>query len=249
VIFHNETSSWVLVMSAGDRLEFYTSPDLTSWTLQSSFGTDPDQGLKGVWECPDFFPLEYSPTGQRLWVVLVSNGGGGPNGGSNTQYFIGNFNGTHFTSPQMDVLWMETGVDNYASISFFNEPKGRRVIIGWMTNLMYANDLPTGDWRGHMTLPRELKLSPDEFGMPKLTSHFVEELAAELHRSDQVYVNQEEVTIEPEGVLVLSERFNWTNALLHLNLSFNIGGLGERSSLSICLVNELGQEVCTGKDN
>jgi len=53
---------------------------------------------------------------------------------------------------------MDSGVDNYASISFFNEPLGRRVIIGWMTNLIYANDLPTGDWRGQMTFPRELQL-------------------------------------------------------------------------------------------
>jgi fructan beta-fructosidase len=71
--------SWVLVMAAGDRVQFYKSTDLRNWEFLSDFGAEPDQGLKGVWECPDIFPLKEESSGDEHWVLLVSNGGGGKN--------------------------------------------------------------------------------------------------------------------------------------------------------------------------
>jgi levanase/levanbiose-producing levanase len=56
-------------------------------------------------------------------------------------------------------LWLDWGRDCYASVSFSNAPDGRRIIIGWMNNWDYANELPTGPWRSSMTLARELRLT------------------------------------------------------------------------------------------
>jgi levanase len=43
--------------------------------------------------------------------------------------------------------WLDWGRDYYATVSFSNAPDGRRVMLGWMNNWDYANDIPTGTWR------------------------------------------------------------------------------------------------------
>ncbi|MEE2524164.1 glycoside hydrolase family 32 protein [Pseudarthrobacter sp. J75] len=56
-------------------------------------------------------------------------------------------------------LWLDWGRDCYASVSFSNVPDGRRIIMGWMNNWDYANELPTDPWRSSMTLAREVRLT------------------------------------------------------------------------------------------
>jgi fructan beta-fructosidase len=87
----------------------------------------------------------------------VSINPGGPNKGSATQYFVGDFDGKKFTASHTDIRWLDYGPDTYAGVTFSNT--GDKVIlIGWMNNWLYAGDLPTKTWKGAMTLPRELKL-------------------------------------------------------------------------------------------
>ena len=57
--------------------------------------------------------------------------------------------------------WLDYGRDYYAAVSFANMPEGKRVMLGWMNNWDYANDIPTNPWRSAMSLPREVKLTPD----------------------------------------------------------------------------------------
>ena len=64
-------------------------------------------------------------------------------------------------------LWADYGSDFYAAITWDNLPKSdpRRILIGWMSNWDYANDVPTSPWRGAMTVPRTLTLRPTFAGI------------------------------------------------------------------------------------
>lgn len=55
--------------------------------------------------------------------------------------------------------WIDYGADHYATISWHNLPDGSRpTLISWMNNWDYGGAIPTGDFRGSMTLPREYSL-------------------------------------------------------------------------------------------
>ena len=157
VFWHEATQSWILVLVAGDHAKIYRSADLISWTYQSEFGKE-SGAHGGVWECPDLFPLKVSDSGKEKWVLIISINPGAPNGGSGTQYFIGEFDGTTFTSTQKEEKWIDWGTDNYAGITYNNEPNNQRIFIGWMSNWAYARDTPTKEWRSAMTVPRNLSL-------------------------------------------------------------------------------------------
>ncbi|WP_081212287.1 glycoside hydrolase family 32 protein [Salegentibacter sediminis] len=160
VIWHDDTQQWIMVVAAGQEILFYSSPNLKEWKFLQSFG----QGLGahgGVWECPDLFMVE-NENGDEKWALLVSINPGGPNGGSGTQYFLGSFDGKTFQTNQTETKWLDHGPDNYAGVTWSNEPNGRNLFIGWMSNWAYAQDVPTKAWRSAMTLPRRLKLSQDE---------------------------------------------------------------------------------------
>jgi fructan beta-fructosidase len=154
VMWYKPDRKWVMTLATKDRVTFYSSPDLKSWTRESEFGKE--QGAHdGVWECPNLFPLQLGDT--AYWVLLVSTNPGGPNGGSGTQYFIGQFDGKKFYTGGSTIKWIDYGPDDYAGITWNNTGK-RKIFLGWMSNWIYANQVPTTAWRNAMTLPRDLKL-------------------------------------------------------------------------------------------
>ena len=104
------TGHWVMVLAAGDEVALYRSDDLLTWTPCSTFGRG-HGAHGGLWETPDLFELEVAGTGQRRWVLVLSVLGGGPAGGTGTQYFVGSFDGTTFTSddPAGSVRWVDHG--------------------------------------------------------------------------------------------------------------------------------------------
>jgi fructan beta-fructosidase len=163
VFWHEESSKWILALVAGDHAKFYSSSNLKEWELISEFGRD--KGAHGgVWECPDLFKLRVDESDEERWVLLISINPGAPNGGSGTQYFVGDFDGTTFTSNQTQAEWLDYGMDNYAGVTYNNVPTDDRVFIGWMSNWNYARDTPTEAWRSSMTLPRKITLHKDENG-------------------------------------------------------------------------------------
>jgi fructan beta-fructosidase len=149
---------WVMALAVGHQIWFYISSNLIDWSKASEFGDDIG-AHGGVWECPDLFQLT-DAAGVQKWVLLVSLNPGGPNGGSATQYFVGEFDGEVFTADDSVIRWLDFGPDNYAAVSWDNTP-GERLIVGWMNNWTYANFTPTAPWRGAMTLPRKLELIKD----------------------------------------------------------------------------------------
>ena len=159
VFWHNESNQWIMSLATKQTITFYGSANLKSWTRLSEFG-DGIGSHGGVWECPDLVSLDYN--GKTKWVLVVSINPGGPNGGSATQYFIGDFDGKTFRADALPYpLWMDYGRDNYAGLTWGNIPEndGRKIFMGWMSNWDYANNVPTKNFRSAMTVARELKIA------------------------------------------------------------------------------------------
>lgn len=154
VMWYAPKKKWIMTLATKDRITFYVSPDLKRWKKESEFGlTIGAHG--GVWECPDLFPLKLN--GKTYWVLIVNINPGGPNGGSATQYFTGDFNGSKFTPRDTKTRWLDYGPDEYAGVTWGNTGN-RKIFLGWMSNWEYANQVPTVKWRNAMTIPRELSL-------------------------------------------------------------------------------------------
>ncbi len=154
VMWYSPEKKWVMTLATKDRITFYSSPNLKTWKKESEFGLNLG-AHGGVWECPDLFPLKLK--GQTHWVLIVNINPGGPNKGSATQYFIGQFNGQKFTPIDSKLRWLDYGPDEYAGVTWSNTGN-RKIFLGWMSNWEYANKVPTKQWRNAMTIPRELSL-------------------------------------------------------------------------------------------
>ena len=158
VNWYAKGKKWVMALATKDRITFYSSPDMKDWKKESDFGQDAG-AHGGVWECPSLFPmtLKVREMDRSYWVLLVSNNPGGPNGGSGTQYFIGQWDGHVFKPLDTVTRWIDYGPDDYAG-AVWNNTGRRRIFLGWMSNWDYANQLPTATWRNAMTVPRNLSL-------------------------------------------------------------------------------------------
>jgi beta-fructofuranosidase len=95
------------------------------------------------------------------YVMLISINPGAPLGGSITQYFVGNFNGTHFEADDARTRLTDFAKDNYAGQFFYGIPADEdQIAVNWASNWQYTNVVPTagdliGDgFRSAMTVPR-----------------------------------------------------------------------------------------------
>ena len=151
VFWNEDIKAWNLILAAGQEMRIYSSKDLKDWKYESSFGKEYGNH-SGVWECPDLFKID------GKWVLICNINPGGPFGGSATQYFIGQFDGRKFTCESMPKVtkWLDYGKDHYATVSFYNAPDNRRVVLAWMSNWQYANQVPTKQYRSANSIPRDL---------------------------------------------------------------------------------------------
>src|SRR5690606_13223753 len=154
VTWYEPDKKWIMTLATKDRITFFSSKNLKEWTKESEFGEK--LGVHtGVWECPDLFPMNYN--GETIWILIVSIGDGGPNGGSATQYFTGHFDGQKFIASDSTIKWIDYGPDNYAGVTWSNTGD-RKIFLGWMSNWRYASRVPTVKWRSAMTILRDLSL-------------------------------------------------------------------------------------------
>ena len=162
IFWYEPTQKWIMILAAGQEMQFYSSPNLKEWTFESSFGRQyGNHG--GVWECPDMMQLPVRGTGQQKWMLVCNINPGGPFGGNATQYFVGQFDGHKFTCESKPEVtkWMDYGKDHYATVSFSNAPENRHVVLAWMSNWQYANQVPTHQFRSANSIPRDLDLFTD----------------------------------------------------------------------------------------
>ena len=160
--WNEDIKAWNLILAAGQEMRIYSSKDLKDWKYESSFGKEYGNH-SGVWECPDLFEIKDEKLNIKKWVLICNINPGGPFGGSATQYFVGDFDGKKFTCESMPKVtkWLDYGKDHYATVSFYNAPENRRVVLAWMSNWQYANQVPTKQFRSANSIPRDLGLFTD----------------------------------------------------------------------------------------
>jgi fructan beta-fructosidase len=206
VFWYEPSKSWVMLLAAKDQILFYRSPDLKNWDYLSSFGcrNGIGQGARGEpWECPDLFELPIESTAgfnvlKSRWILLVSVAKNAANGGSGTQYFIGHFDGTIFVNDLASdaTLWLDYGRDYYAAVSWEAHPKNatERIVLGWMSNWDYAQDVPAVDYRSAMAIARQLTLVQTKTSL-QLRVLPVEQLGEKLEPHAEVELRNKSITV------------------------------------------------------
>ena len=230
VFWHEQSKNWVASIAAQDQISFYASSDLKNWKKLSDFGKTIGSH-DGVWECPDLFSMEYE--GKTVWVLIVNINPGGPNGGSASQYFVGDFNGKEFKCDYKQTKWIDYGPDEYAGVTWSNTGN-RKIFIGWMSNWQYANIVPTEKFRNAFTIPRELGLK---------------------NINEQYYVTSTPVSelkkMEKQSIVINNLTINGSTDLtskignLEVPSKFNLV-LSNKNDFSIELVNTLNEKVVVG---
>ncbi|MBC6613023.1 glycoside hydrolase family 32 protein [Hymenobacter sp. BT507] len=232
VSWHEATKQWVMTLATLDRITFYASPNLKDWTKLSEFG-EKLGAHGGVWECPDLFPLALN--GKSYWVLIVNLNPGGPNGGSATQYFVGQFDGKTFTPLNTKTKWADYGPDEYAGVTW-NNTGNRRLFLGWMSNWEYANQVPTSPWRSAMTIPRELGLRQENGEI-----YLISQPAAELRTIAGQTTTLQNITAK--SPTDLTARLGSTTGKRKLTLSTQ-----QLQDFELVLSNAAGEELVLGYD-
>lgn len=219
VVWHGESQQWVMVLTEGQEIAFYGSKNLINWEKMSTWGRGEACHDSSSWECPDLFSIvdDYSV---RRWVLVIGVIHNGYAGGSGTQYVLGDFNGRKFTNmnDKETVLWMDYGRDFYATQSYSDAPNNRRVAIAWMSNWLYANDVPATSHRSAMTFPRELKLITTKQGL-RISQAFASEALYEIDNG----VGLAGQIIEENELHVLTART--VGSLIEMQLTLAKGGM------------------------
>lgn len=163
---------WVMIMHEGIAMTIYNSKDFKNWQITDTL-------TAGYWECPELFELPVDgDKDNEKWVVYGVNG----------IYQIGNFDGKKFT-PETEMLrynckpWSMTAAQTYN-----DEPKGRRVSIGWG----HAS-FPGMAFTETFTFPMEmhLKTTPNGVRLHVLPVEELEQLHAKKYSFENIIIGDE----------------------------------------------------------
>lgn len=230
VMWYDPGKKWIMTLATKDRVTFYSSRNLLNWKKESEFG-EHIGAHGGVWECPDLFALD--DNGKKVWILIVNINPGAPNLGSGTQYFVGSFDGNKFITSNTKTKWLDYGPDDYAGITWSNTGR-RKIFLGWMSNWLYANVVPTDRWRNAMTIPRELKLK--HVGKDVLV---VSEPVKELNIIQQHPITEGDVVVQTN--LDIHQKVGAVNFPCRLNLSMD-----SVKDFSVVLSNNNGEQLIIG---
>ena len=182
---------WILTVGGigNQQTSIFASDDLIHWEYQSQmFHKD---GSVVDADCTDLYPMTVEGTGETKWVY---NGAG-------TFYVIGdlvkNSQGKYEFVAETAPIPYTACSDVYATQTFFNDAKGRRVAMSWLQDDPGATRI----WAGQQTLPWEigLKKSGDSY---LLTSYPVEEFEA--YRSDSPIFSTTDTIVKEDSANILA---------------------------------------------
>ena len=141
VFWYASENKWVMIVSAGKEISFYDSKDKKDWKYMSSFGE-----RYGVQPCLFEYPYMVElpvdgDIGRKKWALVVNVNPGCYFGGSATQYFIGDFDGTNFICDNQPNVtkWLDWGKDHYVTACFSNTEE-RVIVVPWMNNRQHCSD-------------------------------------------------------------------------------------------------------------
>ncbi|ADM68829.1 Levanase [Paenibacillus polymyxa E681] len=200
VVWDEAYQRWIMVVSGGDHIRFFTSTNLIDWRWTDNFGYG-DYIRGGVWECPDLFQLPVDDVNTSKWVLMISTGASTNTQGSDAEYFIGELTSEGKFQNDLSpgkVLKTDWGKEFYASMTFSNVPDGRRIMLAWMTNWDYPFSFPTSPWKGQFSIPRELSLKTTREGI-RLMQHPISELTS--LRSRLFSIENQSVTESSPNIL------------------------------------------------
>ncbi|HMU68798.1 MAG TPA: glycoside hydrolase family 32 protein [Chitinophagales bacterium] len=197
VFWNSSIRKWNMVLAVGDHIRIFSSPDLKKWTFESDFKPEEDEEV-GVWECPDLFQMAVAGSSDKKWVMLMSHGyNEKDNKQSGTRYFVGDFDGHTFKNTQQ-AQWIDVGSDFYAAATYANAPGNKRILQAWMSNWMYAQEVPATRWRSTMTLPRELALIKDKY-VYAITQQWATQI---INNQSEIYSKPESSDVELSGNVI-----------------------------------------------
>ena len=140
VFWHEDTNQWIMVVyrcKAGDKrgFSFYSSDNLINWQF--------DSWIEGFFECPDLFELPVDgDVSNKKWVLADAK-----------NYALGTFNGKNFVR-ETEIVKMDKGNNFYATQTWDDKVKDRRVQIAWMRDGSYP-DMP---FNQQLSFPCKLSL-------------------------------------------------------------------------------------------
>nr|WP_231745390.1 glycoside hydrolase family 32 protein [Arthrobacter sp. EpRS71] len=162
VIWDADRGRWFMANAEGQKLGFYASPDLRSWTRVGEFLRS-DLGLL---ECPDLFRMT-ADDGTSHWVLGTSANGKGRGLPATYAYWTGAFDGSSFTPDHAEPEWLDYGFDFYGAVTYphhhasgAEDPTLRRA-IGWANFWDYPHNTPTlatDGYNGDDMIVRDVRL-------------------------------------------------------------------------------------------
>lgn len=145
VFWHEKSGRWCMILFMYEyKFAFFSSEDLLHWTFESE-GAFPTMN-----ECPEVFEL--ADTGK--WVILAGADYWGDQ--SVGKYYIGSFDGREFVKEDGPYP-IDFGKSFYSLQTFENDPKGRRILMGWRTcnfHMPNKNGMP---FNGEFSIPTEIR--------------------------------------------------------------------------------------------
>lgn len=180
VVFISEKNIWIMVVAAGKKINFYSSKDAIEWDKESFFDF-PNLPI-GIWECPELVKLKVINSDESIWSLkfdIVCE-----DRESISYIFFGKFDGSNFLMiDKNSYSVIDYGRDFYAAQSWYGIEK-KNIWIGWMSDWKYASLIPCNEWRGVMTLPREIylhKLEEKNYSLlQKPVKQFYEKLSEQI---------------------------------------------------------------------
>ncbi|MFK0082331.1 glycoside hydrolase family 32 protein [Glutamicibacter sp. NPDC090743] len=228
VIWHEQSSQWVLLNAEGDRIGIYASADLKQWTRTSEFV----RTTLGILECPDLFQIQASD-GSRHWVLGTSANGKPRDLPATYAYWIGDFDGKAFTASQAEPQWLDWGFDFYGAVTYpdhhvdGSENPGMRRAIGWNNFWDYPHNAPsmaTDGYNGDDMIVREVRMvaGPNGNYLASVPVAQLDRLARATTKFGSPVVSGEKILPFSSSAYVLQCELRWDPANPPENIGFEL---------------------------